>query len=169
MEVSISFTPSPLYSQGKIPWYPLDRRLSGLQSRSGRGGELCPPNWSGPHNKQIPWRRVLEKLKVAQLVKKLLTCYIIRIFIIAFTRAGHWTLSWASWIRSSPLKPVSLRFILVSSSHLHLVVSSSQILLLKFCMHFSSFQCMLYASSISYLQSLVKSTNCEALHYNKPL
>jgi hypothetical protein len=25
--------------QGKNPWYPLDRRLSGPQSRSGRGGE----------------------------------------------------------------------------------------------------------------------------------
>jgi hypothetical protein len=29
----------PLYPQGKSPWYPLDRRLDGPQSRSGRGGE----------------------------------------------------------------------------------------------------------------------------------
>jgi len=29
----VSFTPLPLYSQGKSPWYPLDRRLSGPQSR----------------------------------------------------------------------------------------------------------------------------------------
>jgi hypothetical protein len=35
----VSFTPRPLYPQGKIPWYPLDKRLGGLQSRSGRGGE----------------------------------------------------------------------------------------------------------------------------------
>jgi hypothetical protein len=35
----VSFTPRPIYSQGKSPWYPLDRRLSGLQSRCGRGGE----------------------------------------------------------------------------------------------------------------------------------
>jgi hypothetical protein len=28
-----------LYPQGKSPWYPLDRRLGGPQSRSGRGGE----------------------------------------------------------------------------------------------------------------------------------
>jgi hypothetical protein len=34
-----SFTLRPLYPQGKNPWYPLDRKLSGLQSRSGRGGE----------------------------------------------------------------------------------------------------------------------------------
>jgi hypothetical protein len=31
----VSFTPRPLYSQGKSPWYPLDRRLGGPQSRSG--------------------------------------------------------------------------------------------------------------------------------------
>jgi len=35
----VSFTPLPLYPQGKIPWYPLDRRLGGPQSLSGRGGE----------------------------------------------------------------------------------------------------------------------------------
>jgi hypothetical protein len=32
-------TPWPLYPQGKSPLYPLDRRLRGPQSRSGRGGE----------------------------------------------------------------------------------------------------------------------------------
>jgi len=31
--------PRPFYPQGKSPWWPLDRRLGGLQSRSGRGGE----------------------------------------------------------------------------------------------------------------------------------
>jgi hypothetical protein len=35
----VSFTPQPLYPRGKSPWYPLDRRLGGPQSRSGRGGE----------------------------------------------------------------------------------------------------------------------------------
>jgi hypothetical protein len=34
-----SFTPQPLYPQGKSPWYPLDRRLGGSQRRSGRGVE----------------------------------------------------------------------------------------------------------------------------------
>jgi len=32
----VSFT---LYPQGKSPWYPLDRRLGGPQSRFERGGE----------------------------------------------------------------------------------------------------------------------------------
>jgi hypothetical protein len=35
----VKFTPPPLYPQGKKPWHPLDRRLGGPQSRSGRGGE----------------------------------------------------------------------------------------------------------------------------------
>jgi hypothetical protein len=35
----VSFTPRPLYSQGKGPWCPLDKRLGGPQSRSGRGGK----------------------------------------------------------------------------------------------------------------------------------
>jgi hypothetical protein len=35
----VSFAPWPLYPEGNRPWYPLDRRLGGAQSRSGRGGE----------------------------------------------------------------------------------------------------------------------------------
>jgi hypothetical protein len=35
----VSSTTRPLYSQEKSPWYPLDRRMGGSQSRSGRGGE----------------------------------------------------------------------------------------------------------------------------------
>jgi hypothetical protein len=35
----ISFTPRPLYLQGKSPRYALDKRMGGPQSRSGRGGE----------------------------------------------------------------------------------------------------------------------------------
>jgi hypothetical protein len=35
----VSFRPQPLYTEGKSPWYPLDRRLDGIQSRSRSGGE----------------------------------------------------------------------------------------------------------------------------------
>jgi hypothetical protein len=35
----VNFTPWPLYSRVKSPRYPLDRRLGGPQSRSGRFGE----------------------------------------------------------------------------------------------------------------------------------
>jgi hypothetical protein len=36
---AVSFTPRPLYLQGKSPSYPLDRRLGGPQNLSGRGCE----------------------------------------------------------------------------------------------------------------------------------
>jgi len=35
----VSFTPQPLYPQGKISWYSSDRRLGGPQNSSGRAGE----------------------------------------------------------------------------------------------------------------------------------
>jgi hypothetical protein len=34
-----SFMSRLIYRQGNSPWYPLDRRLGGPQSRSGHGGE----------------------------------------------------------------------------------------------------------------------------------
>jgi hypothetical protein len=39
MEVSGQLHDPAALPHGKSPWYPLDRRLSGPQSRSGRGGE----------------------------------------------------------------------------------------------------------------------------------
>jgi hypothetical protein len=39
MEVSGQLHAPAALPQGKSPWYPLDRRLGGPQSRSGRGGE----------------------------------------------------------------------------------------------------------------------------------
>jgi hypothetical protein len=38
MEVSGQLHAPAALPHGKSPWYPLDRRLGGLQSRSGRGG-----------------------------------------------------------------------------------------------------------------------------------
>jgi hypothetical protein len=39
MEVSGQLHAPAALPHGKSPWYPLDRRLGGPQSRSGRGGE----------------------------------------------------------------------------------------------------------------------------------
>jgi hypothetical protein len=39
MELSDQLHAPPLYSQGKSPLYPMDRRLGGTQSLSGYGGE----------------------------------------------------------------------------------------------------------------------------------
>jgi hypothetical protein len=44
----VGFMPRPLYPQGKIPWYPLDTRLGGPQSRSGRSDdEKNSRDWEG--------------------------------------------------------------------------------------------------------------------------
>jgi hypothetical protein len=40
-----------------------------------------------------------------------------RRFITVFTKARHWTLSWASWIQFAPSIPISLRSNLMLSSH----------------------------------------------------
>jgi len=62
------------------------------------------------------WSRVLlKKLTVTQLVKKFSTFYGTWWFITMFTRACCWSLSWVRCIQSTPLHPVSLRSIPVSS------------------------------------------------------
>jgi hypothetical protein len=38
----VNFTPRPLYSQGKSPCYPLNRRLGGPQSRAGEEKNIQP-------------------------------------------------------------------------------------------------------------------------------
>jgi hypothetical protein len=48
MEVSGQLQAPAALPLGKNPWYPLDRRLDGPQSRSGRGGEekkIPSPRW----------------------------------------------------------------------------------------------------------------------------
>jgi hypothetical protein len=59
----VSLTPRPLYSQGKNPWYPLDRKLGGHQSQSGRGGE---DKNSQPHRESNPITPIVQP--VAQLI-----------------------------------------------------------------------------------------------------
>jgi hypothetical protein len=44
--------------------------------------------------------------------------------IAVFTRARHWSLSWDSWMQSTPSIPISLRSILILSSHICIHSSS---------------------------------------------
>jgi hypothetical protein len=59
-------------------------------------------------------------LIVAQPVKKLLTSHETRRFIVGFTRALHWTLSWTRWIQSTHWHPFFQRSVWILFSHLHL-------------------------------------------------
>jgi hypothetical protein len=55
-----------------------------------------------------------------QLLKNFPAFYGTRRFITVFTRALHWSLSWARSIQSVPSHPISLRSILILSTYLRL-------------------------------------------------
>jgi hypothetical protein len=63
---------------------------------------------------------LLEKVPIVQPFKKFPAFYGTRRFITVFTRAFHWSLSWARSIQSIPSHPNSLRSILILSTHLRL-------------------------------------------------
>jgi hypothetical protein len=75
----VSFMPQSLYSQGKSPWYPLDRRLGGLHSWSGwcgdekildRTGTQTPtPRSSSLYPVAIP--TMISQLQAQGLIKKI--------------------------------------------------------------------------------------------------
>jgi hypothetical protein len=65
------------------------------------------------------WSWVLHgKLPVTQLPKNFPVFYGTQRFITMFTRDLHWSLSWARWIQSVPPYAISLRSILILSTHL---------------------------------------------------
>jgi hypothetical protein len=73
----------------------------------------------------MQWRRaLLEKPQVMQLLKNFPTFYGIRRFVTMFTRALDWSLSWAKSIQPIPPHHISLRYILMLSTHLRLDLSS---------------------------------------------
>jgi hypothetical protein len=68
-----------------------------------------------------------------------------RRFITVFTKARHWTLYWASWIQFAPSIPISLKSILMLSSHLRLGLPSGSYLRTsqpKPCKHLSPTPCV---------------------------
>jgi hypothetical protein len=65
-----------------------------------------------------------EKLPIVQLLKNFPAFYGSRRFITVFTRDLHWSLSWARSIQSIPSHPISLRSILILSTHLLLGLPS---------------------------------------------
>jgi hypothetical protein len=81
----ISFTPRPLYPQGKSPRYTLDRRLGGLQSRSGHGGEeknFQPPPGIEPFLSLI-WHYVVEtvllnilRINLWDILLEIISCFL---------------------------------------------------------------------------------------------
>jgi len=70
---------------------------------------------------------LLERLDGSQLVKNFPTFYWNRMFISTFTSARHLSLTWVISIQGMPLHPTSLKSILITLSHLRLVLLSGTI------------------------------------------
>jgi hypothetical protein len=69
-------------------------------------------------------RTPLEKLTATQLVKNLPAFHGTRNFITVFTGSGYWSLSRTRCIQPTPFNPISLRSMLILSSHLRLGLPS---------------------------------------------
>jgi hypothetical protein len=63
------------------------------------------------------WTRIFL---VAQMIQKCFACYGTQKFATVFVRDRHWSLFWASFIQPISSHPVSLRHILILSSHVFL-------------------------------------------------
>jgi hypothetical protein len=79
-------------------------------------------------------------------IKKFSTFYGTQRFITVFTTAGHWPLSSVRWVQSTPSHHISLRFIFILPSHLHLCLPS--------CSSLQAFQ----PKSHIHLSSIMKAT-----------
>jgi hypothetical protein len=73
----VSFTPWPVYSQGRKPWYPLDRRLGGPQNRSGRGNQE-------KNSRHLPGLEPLIMQPVAQHYTTELSRFLVLYYIILY-------------------------------------------------------------------------------------
>jgi hypothetical protein len=93
-----------------------------VNSVYGLSVEIC---WYLTHSLTHSWSwALLEKLPIVQLPKNFPAFYETRRFITVFTRTLHWSLSWARSVQSIPSHPISLRSILILSTHLHLGLAS---------------------------------------------
>jgi hypothetical protein len=112
---SVSFTPRTLYPQGKNPWYPLDRRLGGPQSRSGRGGEknsqplpaLEPPIFQPVAQRYTTeLSRLLVYYQILTFAVCKVTCLLInhiRVYETMWLRLHTEVSEYVSWLQLQPV------------------------------------------------------------------
>jgi hypothetical protein len=90
----VGFTPRPLHQQGKSPWYPLDRRFGGTQSRSGHAGEennSQPPPEIEPRSSDRPARnQSLYRLSYHYAIIQKFWCFCHE-NRLKFTRVRNWS------------------------------------------------------------------------------
>jgi hypothetical protein len=85
-------------------------QFSGNDYRAVGSGKKGVEIWNLERQRSLqvltPCSWVLEKPPAAKLLRNLATLCGTRRFITVFTRALHWSLSWARWIQSIPLQPI---------------------------------------------------------------
>jgi hypothetical protein len=106
--------------------WPLDLEMLYLcETQKWRATVVKPPEYEcGPT--PLTWI-LLEKLIVAQIIKYSPTFHGARIYFIFFTRVHHWPLICARWIQSKTFHLISLRYTLILSFPLCLVLSAGLI------------------------------------------
>jgi hypothetical protein len=103
-------------TRGGPPVWWLGKRLTSHR-KNNQLVKKCWNTWTNYKN-LTPWSRILEKLIVTQPVEKVPAFYWTCSFITVFTGDRYWSLSWARWIQCTTSYPISLRSILILSSHL---------------------------------------------------
>jgi hypothetical protein len=97
-------------------------RLFGGMNRSSNSRN-CHHHHHHHHHHSWSWA-LLENQPIVQLLKIFPEFYGTRRFIMEFRRALHWSPLWARLIKSIPFHPISLRSILILSTHLRLGLPS---------------------------------------------
>jgi hypothetical protein len=116
-----------------------------------RNENIQSQHWA--HSLTLPWSwALLEEPPIAQLLRNFPTFHGTRRFISVFTRALHWSLSWAWSIQSISSHPIPLWYILKLFTHLRLGLHSGLFpsgfpTTIPYAFLFSSF--VLHALSIS--------------------
>jgi hypothetical protein len=116
---SLCFLKWTAQSRPSIPW------LVGCWMKGGKRGGVF-------YTVLTPWSwALLEKPPVVLLLKNSPAFYETRKFITMFTRALHWSLSWARSLQSFPPHPVSLK---IHFNSIHPLTSWSFYWSLSFCL-----------------------------------
>jgi hypothetical protein len=118
----VSFTPRPLYLQGKNPWYPLYRKVGGHRSRFGRYAiekKCLDPDENQTPAAQLTARRYYQLSHVYRPIYKILST--INILII-----NNYVVSIIIYVYERVLVPTTSLFLQTLAAEVHLLVKAKK-------------------------------------------